>query len=158
MTSTTDARYDRYAEIFENPVTDTSIELGNRVLHWMFMENFAPYVAQGTIRQHAEQAHSIAARREGRIMDTGETTIVVFRKWHTRADGHGIIALFPGIRDTNRGTCSSFEHTGQHGAADYAGVIARTLPARPADYAALKRELESAPYSYVLDVRQRAPH
>lgn len=38
--STVDARYDRYADIFENPTTDASIELGNRVLHAMFMENW----------------------------------------------------------------------------------------------------------------------
>jgi hypothetical protein len=158
MTSTTDARYDRYAEIFDNPVTDASIELGNRVLHWIFMENFAPYVALGTVREHAVTAHSIAAAREGRIMDTGETTIVIFRKWQTRADGHGVIALFPKLPGGTSGMCDSFEHTGQHGAADLAGVIRRTRPATPDEYADLKRELESAPYSYVLTVRQRSPH
>jgi hypothetical protein len=157
MVSTVDARYDRYAEMWDNPVTTESIELGNRALHWLFMENFAPYVALGTIGQHAAEAHDIAARREGRIMDTGETTIVIFRKWHTRADGHGVIALFPALPDGRRGMCDSFEHVGQHGAADLRGVIARTKPARPAEYADLKRELESAPYGYVLDVRQRTP-
>jgi len=156
--STTDARYDRYAEIWENPVTSESTELGNRVLHWLFMENYAPYVALGTIRQHAAEAHSIAAAREGKIMNAGERTIVIFRKWHTRQDGHGVIALFPGVPGGRAGLCDSFEHMGQHGSADPAAVIRRTRPAAPAEYADLKNELEAAPYGYVLDVRQRTPH
>jgi hypothetical protein len=45
-------RYDRYAQIFENPVTDFEIEPGNRVQHWLFMENFADYVGRGVIAQH----------------------------------------------------------------------------------------------------------
>ena len=45
--SESDKRYDRYAEIFNNPINEHVIELGNRVLHWSFMENFAPYVAHG---------------------------------------------------------------------------------------------------------------
>jgi hypothetical protein len=85
-----------------------------------------------------------------------DATIVVFRKWRSRRDGYDIIALFPDIPESG-GMCLSFEHTGQHGAADYSSVISRTYPAEPFEYAALKRELESAPYEYVLDVRQRAP-
>ena len=52
---------------------------------------------------------------------------------------------------------SSYEHTGQHGAADLAGVISRTRPATEAEYAALKAELEAAPYRYRLAVIQRTP-
>ena len=48
MTSQDD-RYDRYADIFDNPVTSSSIELGNRVLHAQFMENYAQYVALPTV-------------------------------------------------------------------------------------------------------------
>jgi hypothetical protein len=49
-------RYDRYADIFDNPVTAESIELGNRVLHWLFMENFQASTSKLVIRQHARQA------------------------------------------------------------------------------------------------------
>jgi len=83
------------------------------------------------------------------------TTVVVFRKWRDKSViGDGVIALFPEI-DDGRGMCSSFEHVGQHGAADYDGVISRTRAADPAEYAALKAELEAAPYNYKLDVRKR---
>jgi hypothetical protein len=51
------ARYDRYADIFDNPETVESIELGNRVLHWSFMENDAGRsVGRRVVIQHAKQA------------------------------------------------------------------------------------------------------
>jgi hypothetical protein len=62
--SETDRRYDRYAEIWDNPISEHVIELGNRVLHWSFMENFAPYVARGAIRRHAEDAVRQARERD----------------------------------------------------------------------------------------------
>jgi hypothetical protein len=81
--------------------------------------------------------------------DANRLTLVVFRRW-----GNGdIIALFPTFRD--RTYCESFEHVGQHGLAYYSGVISMTKPALPEEYAALKRELESAPYHYVLRVIKR---
>ena len=93
-------------------------------------------------------------------------TVVVFRKWpanekvshyrlrRDRISG-GVIALFPGVAEGDPGMCSSFEHVGQHGMADYRGVIQKTVPARLEEYAGMKRELESAPYYYNLDVRTR---
>ena len=87
-----------------------------------------------------------------------DETVVIFRKWYRKQDGTGIIALFPGISERRDGSMvSSYEHTGQHGAADLAGVISRTRPAAPAEYAALQRELESAPYFYRLIIRKRTP-
>ena len=102
----------------------------------------------------------------GNMEKAAEKTVVVFRKWpaneqisyyrlrRDRLSG-GIIALFPGIAERDLGMCSSFEHVGQHGMADYRGVIQKTAPACPEEYAGLKRELESAPYYYNLDVRTR---
>lgn len=88
-----------------------------------------------------------------------DETIVIFRKWYRRCDGTGIIALFPAEPWSGRDPMvTSYEHVGQHGAADYSGVLSRTKPASPDEYAALKRELESAPYHYQLAVRKRAPH
>jgi hypothetical protein len=76
---------------------------------------------------------------------------VIFRKWYRRQDGTGIIALFPDSPWCN-GLVTSFEHVGQHGGADYQGVIRRTRAATEDDYASLKRELEASPYGYRLKV------
>lgn len=82
-------------------------------------------------------------------------TRVVFRKWYRKTDGNGVIALFPDDKQDSW-MIQSYEHEGQHGAADYTGVVRRTKPATPEEYAALKRELESPPFDYVLRVVQRA--
>lgn len=90
-------------------------------------------------------------------------TRVVFRKWK-KNDGSwgsdGIIALFPldHCDLDNEALCNSFEHVGQHGGADYDGVIRQTVPATPEEYADLKREIESPPYNYKLRVCKRAPN
>ena len=95
-------------------------------------------------------------------MSDTEPTIVIFRRWRAQRDrsfGDGIIALFPCVPGDNTGLrCESYEHHGQHGPAELGGVMDRTRAAAPAEYATLKRELESAPYGYVLDVRLRTPH
>jgi hypothetical protein len=84
-------------------------------------------------------------------------TVVVFRKWYRRCDGNGVIALFPLESDPKTGMVQSFEHVGQHGAADYTSVLTRTRVAKPDEYADLLKELESTPYDYWLDVKRRAP-
>lgn len=80
-----------------------------------------------------------------------EKTIVVFRKW----PNGDILALMPADTADHRGNVTCYEHVGQHGAADYPSCIARTKPATPAEYASLKRELESAPYNYRFKVQRR---
>jgi len=83
-------------------------------------------------------------------------TVVVFRKWK-KSEGGGILALFP--LEQERGyLCTSYEHIGQHGAADYVGCIMRTKSAKPEEYADLKKELESEPYNYNLVVKKRRPN
>jgi hypothetical protein len=87
------------------------------------------------------------------LPDKPEVTRVVFRWWRK---SKGVIALFP---DLDGGPpsrlCESYEHTGQHGGADYTGIVRDSRPATPAEYAPLKRELESAPYHYRLRIVQR---
>jgi hypothetical protein len=77
--------------------------------------------------------------------------LVIFRKWK-RSEGGGILALFPEVDDT-LGHCSSYEHVGQHGGADYNGCIARTKAATPEEYWPLKLELEQI--GYRLKIRRR---
>lgn len=84
---------------------------------------------------------------------------VVFRKWKDRKPGDlgdGVIVLFPYVPWTRDGALvASYEHHGQHGGANYDGVIEQTRAATPEEYAALRRELEAPPFSYRLIVRVR---
>ena len=88
-------------------------------------------------------------------------TRVYFRKWSRSGD---IIAVFPDQRGSKvqyggtHDTVGSYEHIGQHGAADYYLVMQYTRPAKPNEYADLQKELESAPYHYHLKVYQRASY
>ena len=79
---------------------------------------------------------------------------VIFRKWKSNGE---IIALFPEIpHDVNGVYSESYQHIGQHGAADPQGVVSiYTNPAIPEEYADLKRELEQI--GYVLRVCNRIP-
>jgi hypothetical protein len=83
-------------------------------------------------------------------------TKVIFRKFPSRQGGE-VIALFPELPGTmDPHTCESYMHTGQHGAASV--DLGRTLRlATPEEYEPLKRELESAPFNYVLEVVSRFP-
>ena len=68
-----------------------------------------------------------------------------------------VLAIFPEVAATmDARHCSSYARVGQHGAADAAGVIFNSRPAKPAEYAALKQELEEH-YEYELVVIQRVP-
>lgn len=87
-------------------------------------------------------------------MTDTEPTVVMFRKFR---EGD-IIALFPYLPGTNDpGTCESYMHMGQHAPAS-ANLSAETRAASPTEYAALKRELESAPCHYRLRVCSRMPN
>lgn len=70
-------------------------------------------------------------------------TKVIFRKWK---DNEDIIALFPEDTDRRKLTVNSYEHLGQHAAADYDGVIALTTLAKEAEYKDLLAELRSIGY------------
>ena len=53
-----------------------------------------------------------------------EETLVIFRRWR---DTGGIIALFPELPSDYQGRfCDAYEHVGQHGGADYHGVLQAT--------------------------------
>ncbi len=82
-----------------------------------------------------------------------KATPVLFRVW-PKSEGGSVIALFPTIPADYAGrSVQSYEHVGQHGGADL-GLIHRTRPATPPEYASLKSELESI--GYKLKVCSRA--
>lgn len=62
---------------------------------------------------------------------------VIFRKYR---DGE-IIALFPDTKADMRGNCMSYQHIGQHGAADYNWVVSNTQLATLREYKKLYQEL-----------------
>jgi hypothetical protein len=70
--------------------------------------------------------------------------LAIFRRWKDSGD---VIALFPAIpADIDGRYCLSYEHVGQHGAADFHGVVRRTLPATSKQCAGLARELRQIGY------------
>jgi hypothetical protein len=91
------------------------------------------------------------AKRRAAGLDV-DYTAVVFKKFK---DGD-VIAFFPELPgDMSPGTCSSYQHVGQHGAASV-DLLRDLRPATPAEYGPLKSELESAPYGYRFKVYKRA--
>jgi len=76
-----------------------------------------------------------------------EKTRVIFR---TFDDTKEVIAFLPDV-PANPGYVMSYMHVGQHGEADYLGLVKRTHLSYPDEFAALKRELENI--GYVLDTR-----
>ena len=81
-------------------------------------------------------------------------TKVIFRKCN---DGD-IIALFPyEACNSFPSQCSSYEHIGQHGAADYSFVIDNSKPAKREEYEELLKELADLIGYDDLQVLSRAP-
>ena len=81
-------------------------------------------------------------------------TFVVFRRWR---DTGTLIALFPDQPADYQGRfCDAYEHVGQHGGADYYGVIQVTSPVSAQDAAPLAGELERI--GYRLKPIKRASH
>ena len=81
-------------------------------------------------------------------------TRVVFRKWKNG----DIIALFPD-EPWSRSSymTTSYMHVGQHGAADYADVIADTSPAQENEYKDLLNELKTIGYTDLRIVQRARP-
>jgi len=72
------------------------------------------------------------------------TDTVVFRKWRDCGD---IIALFPEMpADFHGWYCDAYEHVGQHGGADYGGVIRATTPVELEEATDLAEELTRIGY------------
>jgi hypothetical protein len=79
------------------------------------------------------------------IKDT-HITEVVFRKYKNGE----IIALMPHEVCDQKGSVTSYMHVGQHGGANYDGVLANTKLAPPTEALPLYTELESIGYNLLV--------
>ncbi len=78
-------------------------------------------------------------------------TLVIFRKFRKGGD---VLALFPLVaHDRNGYQCQSYQHIGQHGAADPYFVTLATVPAKPAEYFPLAQELIRLGYDLKVGVK-----
>lgn len=92
-----------------------------------------------------------------------EKTKVIFRIYLDDS----VIALFPQFAaDMSGYSCLSYEHFGQHGAADICMVVRRTRLAKPKEYRPLLNELKQIGYNLQivkrctlrdLQIRQKHP-
>lgn len=87
----------------------------------------------------------------GGVIFTYTKMKVVFRIF---SDGQ-VIALFPEESDLRSGETMSYMHIGQHGGADYHGVIRQSKPATESQYRPLLHELKSIGYDN-LEVRKKS--
>lgn len=72
-----------------------------------------------------------------------------------RVDKEGAVyALFPNLFENRTGSlCTSYQHVGQHSAADYNACIANSRPANPKEFEGLATELRGR--GYELKIRRR---
>jgi hypothetical protein len=71
---------------------------------------------------------------------------VVIRVW--KGDDSDVFALFPVLPADNAGNlCTSYQHVGQHAAADYGLCIRNSRPARKAEAVDLLAELRRIGYN-----------
>lgn len=79
-------------------------------------------------------------------------TNVTFRKFKSTRDNPGgdILALFPGTNADFAGNCDSYQHNGQHGAANYKAMIRATVAATPPEFTPLQIELEKRGYVFIV--------
>lgn len=71
---------------------------------------------------------------------------IVFRVDKSKDFSGTVFALFPHECDNHNGNVMSYQHVGQHSAADYNFCIAKSRPATEQEYAELKQELEDIGY------------
>jgi hypothetical protein len=112
-----------------------------------------PLVSRAAAVRAAEQANYHREGMPRRVVNPEPVTPVIFRKF-PESEGGEVIALFPYDKEGDYGQMGSYMHTGQHGAASHM-LVYRTKPAKPAEYASLKAELEGI--GYRLKVLQKVP-
>jgi len=87
------------------------------------------------------------------IPQDDHATIMIFRTYRSGSD---VIALLPEVAADIAGRyCTCYQHIGQHGGADYQGVIRQSRPATAAESAPLRAELSRM--GYRIAERRRRP-
>ena len=82
-------------------------------------------------------------------------TTVIFRKDKSNKYADNITAVFPYlVQGGSVPLMECYAHVGQHGSCSYDWYLQDTKPAKPDEYASLKRELEDN-YGYDLDIKQK---
>ena len=83
---------------------------------------------------------------------------VIIRVW--KGDDADVFALFPVLPADNDGyLCTSYQHVGQHGGADYRLCMSKSRPATAAEAADLLAELRAIGYNlHVYPRASRAMH
>ena len=80
-------------------------------------------------------------------------TPVIFRVWQERGKDCEVFALFPTLPAYDH-YVTSYQHIGQHCAADYGLCVKHSRPAQPAEYADLLEELTRVGYCLRVTRRQ----
>ena len=75
-------------------------------------------------------------------------TDVIFRVDKTKDFKGTVFALLPHEVCDKAGHVTTYQHLGQHSAADYKHCISRSRPATPAEYFDLFKEMESVGYNF----------
>lgn len=121
---------------------DEAVEQDENIRYYCTNEDYARFPIGKWIRLYTDRQQT----------DMETPIKVVFRRFK---EG-GVIALFPYIPwNESENTITSYMHAGQHGAADYKGIISGTLPATEKEYRSLLVELKSIGYGN-LHVLERA--
>lgn len=82
-------------------------------------------------------------------------TIVIFRKNKSKEYSDNITAVFPnGLFYSGAFYMGCYSHIGQHSSCSYDWYLNDTVPAKPEEYASLKKELEDN-FGYDLLIRQK---
>lgn len=113
------------------------------------LQSLAAHIASGD----TELREAAGVPEAKPLVDADPKTRVVFRVWRFGSGKGDVIALFPDEKADDDGHCMSYEHVGQHGGAAYVGVIARTRPAKPAEYGPLAEELAQRGYNLKISKR-----
>ncbi len=83
-------------------------------------------------------------------------TKVVFRKYKKEGDIIALLIEQPYSNPPHPDRIMCYQHVGQHGEAYYSYCMEITVPAKPKEYASLKREMEQLGYKFkVVNKRNR---
>jgi hypothetical protein len=143
MTPKQKAEADKLYDAMSEGFLDAQAERAHRLIK----KHHAKYAVPNHLRG-GKRRHGIAGP---------DVVDVLFRVVKAGEFKGSVEAWFPGLPGTNNyyRDMMTYAHMGQHGSGDIGYMQSETRPAKPSEYANLKRELESVPYEYKLRVVKR---